>query len=129
MADDNPSGSKGLFESLSTLASTVVGAAHTRLELLSTDIEEDRAHLLSQVCLYVSALFCLAVGLILLVILLMLAFWDTHRLIALAVLAGVFLLISVMAWGYARHKAKTKPKLFLASLMELLKDWQSLGPR
>jgi uncharacterized membrane protein YqjE len=129
MADNNPGGSRGLFESLSVLVTTLLGVAHTRLELLSTDLEEDRAHLLSLVCWYVAAMFFLAVGLVLVAILLVVAFWETHRLIALGALAGFFLLIGLVAWWFARHQAKTKPKLFFASLAELLKDWQSLDSR
>ncbi len=121
-----PSNSKGLIESLRALASTLLTVAHTRLELLSTDIEEDRAQLLSQVCWIVGAMFCLAVGLVLVAILLVVAFWETHRLIALGALAGFFLLLGTVALGFARHQAKSKPKLFFSSLLELLKDRQAL---
>lgn len=121
-----PSNSKGLIESLRALASTLLTVAHTRLELLSTDIEEDRAQLLSQVCWIICAIFCLAVGLVLVAILLVVAFWETHRLIALGALAGFFLLLGTVALGLARHQAKSKPKLFFASLLELLKDRQAL---
>lgn len=46
MAEKTPGGGKGLLESLTTLAATLVAIAHTRLDLLSTDIEEGREHLL-----------------------------------------------------------------------------------
>jgi uncharacterized membrane protein YqjE len=124
---DARTASKGLFDSLSTFASTLLGAAHTRLELLSTDFEEDRAHLLSLVCWYAGAMFCMALGLVLLTIFLVVAFWETHRLIALGALAGFFLLMGLLALAFARHKAKSKPKLFFASLLELLKDKETLG--
>lgn len=119
--------SKGLFGSLGKLVSTLVAVAHTRLELLSTDLQEDRAHLLSLVCWFAGAMFCFGLGLVLLVIFVVVAFWEAHRLIALGASAGLFLLIGVLAYAYARHRAKSKPKLFAASLLELLKDWQSLG--
>lgn len=131
MADDNSSQdqgvSKGLFASLSACVSTLLGAAHTRLALLSTDLEEDRAHLLSLLCWYAGAMFCVALGMVLLAVFLVVAFWETHRLLALGALAGFFLLMGLLALGFARHKAKSKPRLFSASLLELLKDWQSLG--
>jgi uncharacterized membrane protein YqjE len=55
-------GSKGLLESLTMLAATLVAIAHTRLDLLSTDLEEERAHLFSLLVLALAALFCLGVG-------------------------------------------------------------------
>ncbi|MBS1132667.1 MAG: hypothetical protein H6R16_3669, partial [Proteobacteria bacterium] len=47
MSEKTPGESKGLLESLTTLAATLVAIAHTRLDLLSSDLEEEREHLLS----------------------------------------------------------------------------------
>lgn len=126
MAEKTPGGSKGLLESLTVLATTLVAIAHTRLDLLSTDLEEDREHLLSLLVLTLAALFCLGVGVVLATILLVAVFWDTHRLLVLGSLAGFFLAVGMAAWGFAMHKARTKPRLFAASLLELLKDRQQL---
>ncbi len=123
----NQGASKGLLGSLAAFVSTMLGVAHTRLELLSTDLEEDRAHLLALVCWYAGAMFCLGLGLVLLAIFVVVAFWETHRLISLGILAVFFLLMGLLAYVFARRSAKSKPKLFSASLLELLKDWQSLG--
>jgi uncharacterized membrane protein YqjE len=124
-----PEESKGLLKSLAAFATTLVGIAHTRLELLSTDLEEDRERLFSLVALYITAMFCLLVGLVLAIILLVFILWETHRLLALCSISGFFLLIGSVIWGFARHKTKTKPKLFSASLLELLKDKQTLDSR
>ena len=129
MSDQTPGESRGLLESLSTLAATLVAIAHTRLELLSADLEEDRAHVLSLLVLALAALFFIGVGVVLAAILLVVAFWDSHRLLALGSLAGFFLAAGVGAWAYALHKARTKPRLFAASLSELLKDRQQLVSR
>lgn len=129
MPDKTPNSSKGLFESLAALATTLVAVAHTRLELLSTDLEEDRERLMSLVTLSLVALFSLVVGVVLVTITLVVAFWDTYRLLALTSLAGFFLLLGLVTWRLAVHKAKTKPRLFMASLLELLKDHQQLDSR
>ncbi|MBW8458511.1 MAG: phage holin family protein [Thiobacillus sp.] len=127
---DQPSGeSRGLLDSLSTLAATLVAIVHTRLELLSADLEEDRLHVLSLLVLALAALFFIGVGVVLAAILLVVAFWDSHRLLALGSLAGFFLAAGVGAWAYALHKARTKPRLFAASLSELVKDRQQLVSR
>jgi len=129
MSERTPGGSKGLLESLTILAGTLVAIAHTRLDLLSVDLEEERAHLLSLLVLTLAALFCLGIGVVLATILLVVAFWDTHRLLALGALAGFYLVIGIGVWAFALHKARTKPRLFAASLSELFKDRQQLTSR
>jgi uncharacterized membrane protein YqjE len=127
MVDNTSNGSGGLLNSLTVLASSLVSIAHTRLELLSTDLEEDREHLLSLVIMSLAALFSLMVGVVLVAILLVVIFWDSHRLLALGSLAGFFLLVGLTACGFAVRKVKTKPRLFLTSLLELFKDSQKLS--
>jgi len=119
--------SGGLFDSLKTLSISLVGIVHTRLELLSTDIAEEREHLIALLVLVLLALFCLGVGVVLLAMLIVVAFWDSHRLLALGGVTGVFLIASAgMAW-FALHKTRTRPRLFAASLAELSKDRQHLS--
>jgi len=128
--DENTSGtSKGLLNSLTKLAATLVAIAHTRLELLSTELEEGREHLFSLLLLAIVALFCFGVGVLLASMLLVAVFWDTHRLLVLAALTGFFLAVGITAWGIAMHKARTKPKIFAVSLSELRKDRQQLISR
>jgi uncharacterized membrane protein YqjE len=129
MSERTPGGSKGLLESLTILAGTLVAIAHTRLDLLSVDLEEERAHLFSLLVLTLAALLCLGIGVVLVTILLVVAFWDTHRLLALGALAGFYLVIGMGVWAFALHKARTKPRLFAASLSELFKDRQQLTSR
>jgi len=126
MSENNLNHSKGLLASLSALATTLVAIIHTRLDLLSTDIEEEREHLLSLVALSLIALFCLMVGVVLMTVLLIVALWETYRLLAIGSLAGVFLTAGLVAWYLVKRKAKAKPRLFLASLLELRKDRQKL---
>lgn len=121
--------SRGLLESLTVLAATLVAIAHTRLELLSSDLEEAREHLFLQQVLVLAALFFLGVGVVLAAILLVAAFWDTHRLLVLGSLAGFFLAAGAAVWLYAMHKARTRPRVFSASLSELFKDRQQLVSR
>ncbi len=126
MAEESQAATGGLFDSLKTLAGSVVGIVHTRLELLSTDIAEERAHLTTLLVLGLVALFCLGVGVVLLAILIAVVFWESHRLAALGGLTGFFLIAGAgLAW-FATHRARAKPRLFEASLAELSKDRQHL---
>lgn len=129
MPDTTAAGGKGLLESLTTLAATLVAIAHTRLALLSTDLEEEREHFISLLVLALAALFFLGVGVLLATLLLVVAFWDTYRLPLLGVLTGLFLAAGIAAWRIALHKVRSKPRFFAASMAELLKDRQQLVSR
>lgn len=127
MAARDPHPTPGLFASLTEVVVTLVGIVHTRLHLLSVDLEEDRDRILSLLALGLVALFCFGVGVVLGTLLLVIAFWDTHRLLVLGVLSSSFLAIGIAALIYAIYRLKTMPKLFAASMDELLKDKQQLG--
>lgn len=124
-----PKESKGLFESLTGLASSLIAIAHTKLALLSSDMEENRERLSSLLVTMLVALFCLGVGVVLLTILIVVAFWDSNRLLVLGGLSGIFLSGGAAAWGTAIYMMRTKPKLFSVSLAELVKDHQQLTRR
>jgi uncharacterized membrane protein YqjE len=125
MRDQHTQG--GLFHSITVFAQALVSIVHTRLELLSTDLEEDRQHLFTLMGFFIASIFSLMVGVVLCTLLIVILFWDSHRILVLASLAGFFLLVGFAACGVGIHKAKTKPKLFLASLLELFKDTQHLS--
>jgi len=117
---------KGLLHSLTVLATTLVAVVYTRLDLLSTDLEEDREHLLSLLKLSLTALFCFGVGVLLTTILLVALFWDTQRILVLSLLSVFFLLCGFATLFYTMRKARNKPRLFSSSMLELLKDRQKL---
>lgn len=126
MTEESHAASGGLFESLKTLSVSLVSIVQTRLELLSTDVAEEREQLTSFLVLVLGALGFLGVGVVLLAILIVVAFWETHRFLALAGLAGFFLTAGIGLGWYAMHRVRTKPRLFEASLAELSKDRQHL---
>ncbi|MHB1051949.1 MAG: phage holin family protein [Thiobacillus sp.] len=126
MAEESQAAPEGLFESLKTLSVSLVSIVHTRLELLSTDVAEEREQLTSFLVLVLVALGCLGVGVVLLAMLVVVAFWETHRLLALAGMTGIFLAAGVGLGWFAIHRVRTKPRLFEASLAELSKDRQQL---
>jgi uncharacterized membrane protein YqjE len=123
----NPGG--GLFGSVRALAITLLAIAHTRLELLSTDIEEEWLHLSSILIWTLAALFCAGLGLVFFLVLFVFLFWETHGLLALGIPAILFLSAAVLFWLVARGKFRRKPRLFSASLAELAKDREQFKPR
>lgn len=128
MAEESNSVPGGLFESLKSLSGNLIGIVHNRLELLSTDVAEEREHLVAFLILVLVALFCLGIGVALLTILVVVVFWESQRLAALVGLSGLFLAAGVGVGWFAMHRIRTKPRLFEASLTELSKDRQQLTP-
>jgi uncharacterized membrane protein YqjE len=116
----------GLFESVKVLAATLLAIAHTRLEILSTEIEEQWLWLSSVLVWAVAALFCTFLGIVLGTLLIVFALWDTHRLLALGIPAGLFLLGGLVTWLVALGKARAKPRLFATTIAELSKDHKEL---
>lgn len=111
----------GLLVSLRNLARTFLAILHNRLELVASDIDEARARLARIVVLAAVAAFCLGLALILLVLFLLVLFWDTDRLLAIGVLGGVFAAGGLAACLMLRAAIR-RPRFLSATLAELRKD-------
>jgi uncharacterized membrane protein YqjE len=127
--EELPRQGRGLLDSLSTFGGSLLAIAQTRLQLLSTELEEDRQHLFVLIILALVTLFCVGVGVVLATILLVLAFWDSHRLLVLGIVAGVYLCAGALACTIALRKLRRKPRLLAQSLAELAKDREQLRAR
>lgn len=117
------------MQSLRNLAATLVAILHTRLELLVAEIEEERVRLLQMLLWAAAALFCLGVGVLLLVMLLLALFWDTHRIAVIGTLATVFIVGGVAIAAGTRSRMQGRSRLFSATLDELARDKDQLTPR
>lgn len=112
----------GLLQSIKHLAGSVLAAAQTRLEILATEIEEERLRLEQLLLLTLAAAFCLGMALVLSVAFVVIYFWDTHRLLTVAVFAAAFLAAAAAFGGILRAKVQTRPKPFPVTRDELAKD-------
>lgn len=119
----------GIVASLRSLAATLVSVLHTRLELLVTEIEEERVRLLQLTLWAVGAVFFLGIAILLLVILVIVLFWETHRIPVIATLAGIFLAAGIGMVAGTRNRMHGRSRLFSASLDELARDKDQLTPR
>ena len=119
----------GLLFSIRHLAGNLLGTAQTRLEILATELEEERVRLEQMLLVALAAAFCLAMGIVLCVALIVLYYWDTHRLAAAGILAAAFLAAGVVLGLILRDKAKTRPKPFAITRGELAKDRAILRER
>jgi len=116
----------GLIASISSFLATWVALLRTRLELLSTDLEEQRQCFSKIVFLGVASVFCLSFGLLLLTIFIVVCFWDTYRLPVLAGFTLLYLGAGIATTWAMRNRVKNKPKFLASTLGELSKDYKHL---
>jgi uncharacterized membrane protein YqjE len=121
--------SAGLLQSLRNLGATLVAVLQTRLELLATDLEEERTRLLQILFWAAGALFFFGVGVLVLALLAVLLLWEGHRtgaIIALA--AGFFVIGAGLAIG-VRNRLRARSRIFASSVEELSRDQKELTSR
>jgi uncharacterized membrane protein YqjE len=119
----------GLFQSVNNFLATVVAIVHTRLELLTTELQEEVRQVGAILLWAFIAAFAAMMGLFLGALAVIFIFWDTHRLAASLAMIGLFVAVAVVAGLILRHKLTTKPPLLDDTLAELAKDRDQLRAR
>jgi len=118
-------GSEGIFASVKNLAATFVAMGRTRLELLGNEIAVEKQRFLSLFLLSQALMFCLVLGVILLVALMALLFWD-QRVLVVAVMAIFFLGLAGFLYIAVRRLLHPPESVFASSLAELEEDLRQL---
>lgn len=126
MAEEPDAAGGGLFTSLKALSANLLGIVQTRLELLATDIAEERERIITLLVLAVAALFSIGVGVVLLAILVVVALWESHRLIALSGMVVFFLMTGAGIGWIVLNRLRSHPQPLDASIAELARDRQDL---
>ena len=126
MAEKDGGAGDGLFVSLKALSANLLGIVQTRLELLSTDISEERERIVTLVVFALGALFSIGIGVVLLAILVVVALWESNRLAALGGMIVFFLMLGAILGWILLNKLRSTPRPFDASISELAKDRQEL---
>jgi uncharacterized membrane protein YqjE len=124
-----PARPPGLFGSLRGLLGTLLALAHTRLELLGTEVREEFVRLGFVLVWGLAALFFAGLSVTLVSVALVAAFWETHRMLVITLLAAGFLVVSALALRAMLSLLREKPRLFEASLGELERDRSRLSDR
>lgn len=128
-ASPRPAPASSLLQSLNNFVGTMVGIGHTRLQLLTTELQEEVREV-GQILVYAFiALFALMLALFLGALTVIFVFWDTHRLLAAASMTGMFLLIAAGSGALLLKLMRQKPPLLDATLAELAKDRDQLKAR
>lgn len=111
------------------MAGTLLVIFQTRLELISSEMEEERLNI-EQMLFYGSIeLFFFGMAILLLTIFIVVLLWDSYRLPALAGFIGLYFVAGLLVRNALRRVAGKKSKLFSASLAALADDRDQLAPR
>jgi uncharacterized membrane protein YqjE len=104
------------------LSASLLALGRIRLELLALEVEEEKERLVSLVFWAVLSALLAGFGALLLVLLITVALWDTHRLAALGVSTVLFLGAAAWGMGQVKRRSAGGPSLFRASIGELRRD-------
>ena len=86
--EQQPQSATGLFQSLSNFAGTLVAIAHTRLQLLTTELQEEVRQVGAILLWAFIAAFAAMMALFLAALAVIFVFWDTHRIAASLAMIG-----------------------------------------
>jgi uncharacterized membrane protein YqjE len=126
MSDAGPPPPKGPLDSLRSMGSNLAALAETRLELALLELREEGERRKAMVVLAAVAGVFLTLALLLLAFLVVVVFWDTHR---IAAITGVTLLYAAVGFGALwrlRTRQAMSPPVFEATIAELRKDVEAL---
>lgn len=115
-----------LFRSIANLAATLVAIAHTRIELLTTELQQEMYRVAEIMVYTVIAVLAALIGLFMAALVIVFIFWDTHRVLAAVLVTSVFFIIAVSSLVVLRVKVKNRPPLLEGTLAELATDATNL---
>lgn len=112
----------GLRGALGRLAESALSLLRTRAELAALEFTESRDRARDQIVLIAILGGALAFAWTALCALVVVAFWDTHRLLALGAIAAIHLIVAGLAWSRLRAAQAASGPPFAQTLAELERD-------
>lgn len=119
----------GLFDSLRALIATLVAMAHTRVELFGTEIEEELRRVVALLVGAIAVLALSSLALLFSALVVIVSFWDTHRVAAAASVATGFIAAAAISFLVVRARTRREARFLSSTLGELERDLQQLDRR
>ena len=119
---DDPMRASGLRGSTARLTASLLALLRTRVELASVEFSEERARLQQQLVLLIAGLVSLLFAVFFIAVWVIVYFWDTNRLAAIAGVVLVFGLAGAIVLWRRAESARHAPTPFAATLAELERD-------
>jgi uncharacterized membrane protein YqjE len=119
----------GLFRSLTNLVATIVALVQTRIELITTELQEEVQRAAELLLWAFVALLAAVLGLFFVGFTIIIVFWEGERLLAAILVTAGFLGFAAIAVGVLWAKFRSKPRPLDATRAELEKDRAALERR
>lgn len=117
---------QGLFASVRRMFATLLELAHVRLDLVGVELQLEVERATKALLYGFTAVLCGVIALVMLAVTVLIAFWDTHRLLTAGCITALFALGSASMFMHLRHRARTRPPLFQSTVEELSRDVAAL---
>lgn len=117
--------SSGPFGAVKNLAFTLIGTVQTRLALLGNELQVEKHLILQQLGLGLAWMFCVGVGLLLMIALATQLWWE-QRVWVLGGSAAVFTSLAIYLYLALRRTLDVGAHTFAATLAELNEDLRRL---
>lgn len=115
-----------ISNSLARLAASLLATLRNRIELASVEIEEETLRLYNFLLQSLIALFFFGLAFTMLMVLVIVLFWEEHRIAVLVSLALLFGFIATCLALTAKYTYQNKPPMLHDTLAELAKDMAAL---
>ena len=116
----------GVLEAAKRMLATFIALVHTRLELFTTEIEEEIQRAASILLWGLVALFFGSLTVLMIAVTILIVFWDSNRVLAACLITGTFLVLTGLFALLARARLRAKPRFMAASIDELKRDREAL---
>lgn len=117
-----------IARSLGRIGANFIALLHTRAELATVELEEEALRYFTYLLMALVALFFGALALLLAVLLLVVLFWEAHRVAVLLALIVIFAGCGIFISLQIRERYRHKPHLLGYTLVELARDIDALKP-
>jgi uncharacterized membrane protein YqjE len=129
MSDPSSPQGPALEGSVRDTGEAIVGLVSTRIQLLGVELQEEALHLQQLLVQGVIAAFLLGGALVLAGALVAAAFWDSHRLLALGLIAAVYGIAGTVLLLRLRSSFQRRPPPFSATVSEFEADLRAFRGR
>ncbi|NHZ81067.1 hypothetical protein F2P44_17560 [Massilia sp. CCM 8695] len=116
-----------IAESVGRIGATLVAMVQTRLELAAVEVQEELQRFLGYVVLALASLILFGIAALLLVLLVVVIFWDSYRLEAIGGLAALFGVAGGLIAMQVKRSFDARPRLLGATVAELISLYTSFS--
>jgi len=116
----------GLFASMRSFWSVLLAILYTRLDLVTAELADEGVRLVKFVVSGLISVLCLHTAFFFAMLFILALFWDTHRLLVLGIIFGIYFVAGIGLLLVARSMILSRPKFLSQTIAELRRDAEGL---